>query len=95
MLRRVVDLILAALAAHRATLMVLAEGGPGDIFQILRDFVDEKYEPEHWVYRGMECPYCISFWLALVFLLAPPFIREWFAVAEVAGRLYDYDRSKN
>lgn len=90
--RRLLDLFLVSLAAYRATWMILAEAGPADSLQHLRDFVYKNYDESHWIYRGIHCPYCISFWMVLLFMIAPNFIREWFAVSEIARRLVDYDR---
>jgi hypothetical protein len=92
MLSRVVDLALAGLAAYRATVMILFEDGPADSLQCLRDFIYDNYDENHWIRRGFDCPYCISFWMVLLFMLAPKFIREWFAVSEAVRRLVDYDR---
>lgn len=86
-----IDAILVGLAAYRATYMILGEDGPFDLVRKLRDGIYSKYEEDHWIYRGFHCPYCISFWAALFFTLAPSPIRKWVAAAEVARRLIEYD----
>jgi len=93
-MQRGLDLCLAVLAAYRLTWMILTEDGPADIFGRLRNYIYDHYPPDHWIYRGFSCPYCISFWLALVFIIAPPRLREWLAVAEGARRLIDYGMEK-
>ncbi len=92
MLQRPFNLILIALAANRATWMILFEAGPADSLQYLRDFIYANYDENHWLHRGINCPYCVSFWIVLLFMIAPKFVREWFAVSEIVRRLIDYDR---
>jgi len=73
--------------------MVLGEDGPFDILQRLRDFIYSNFEEDHWIYRGFHCWYCLSFWLSLFFLMTPEFVAQWFTSAELARRLFDWDRS--
>lgn len=86
-------LVVVAMAAYRATWMLLGEDGPADIVAHFRNFIYETYPEEHWVARGFNCPYCISFWMSLIFILMPANVAEWFAASELARRLADYDGS--
>ena len=91
MSEKTLKVILATLGAYRATNMVLFEDGPADIFQRLRNLIYSNFQEGHWVYRGFNCPYCVSFWLALGLLIAPGFVREWLAVAAGAQWLIKKD----
>jgi hypothetical protein len=89
------DVALAALAAYRATYMILGEDGPFDLVRKLRERIYSNYKADHWIYRGFDCPYCISFWAALFFVLAPSPVRKWFAAAEIARRLIEHDSASS
>jgi hypothetical protein len=53
--------ILAILATYRLAHVVAMEDGPFDAFTRLRTRVGQAT----WVGRGIACPLCLSFWLAL------------------------------
>lgn len=65
-------LVIAALAVYRVAFMVAREEGPADVFDRLR-LAAAKLPSEqvgnrtraHWIQRGLGCPLCISWWLAL------------------------------
>ncbi len=90
--QRVVRLVVVAAAAYRATWMILAEDGPGDILMTFRAMIYETFDESHWIHRGFNCPFCISFWMVLIFMICPKFIANWFAAAELARRIVEYDR---
>lgn len=64
----------ATLAVYRLAFMVAREEGPFDVFDRLRlaaqrlpsipDTQPNRLRP-HWIARGIGCPLCISWWLAL------------------------------
>lgn len=58
--------ILAVLAVYRLCHMLAVEDGPFDIFFRVREAVQNKFGPAHWVSRGFNCPLCMSFWVSLV-----------------------------
>lgn len=65
-------IILAILAVYRLAYMVSREDGPLDLFTRLRtaasrlpERVEGNRRQPHWVARGVACPLCISWWLAL------------------------------
>lgn len=53
--------VLAALAVYRVAHLVAIDEGPFSVFLILRVALGQK----HWWGRGLHCPVCLSFWLAL------------------------------
>lgn len=64
----------ATLAVYRVTMMITREEGPFDVFDRLRTAANRlPSQPDalpnrlrsHWVARGLACPLCVSFWLAL------------------------------
>jgi hypothetical protein len=55
--------LVAALAVYRLSRMVAEEEGPGAIFTKLRGAFDP--DQQTWVGRGLNCPICVSFWVAL------------------------------
>lgn len=65
---------LAVLATYRVARMLALEDGPFDLFVRVRARIDP--EQITWVGRGINCPLCISFWVALVFALLLPFV-DW------------------
>jgi len=56
--------------------------GPFDLAVNLRRFVLQRTRPTHWLATGIECPICVSFWVALflyplLHLRAPVDLREY------------------
>lgn len=70
------------LGVYRVTRMVVKEDGPGDVFVTLRTAVSEQW-PGQWPEDGINCPYCVSVWAALVLALAvrPGSILGWVLMA--------------
>ena len=63
--------ILAVLAAFRLTIMAISEDGPFRIALHIRSFFYVKADnnpDSFWdhLWAGITCPYCVSFWLALL-----------------------------
>lgn len=86
---------LAVLAVYRPARMIALEDGPGNVFQDLRGSL---LKAPAWVQKGISCPLCIGFWLAvlpaaiLVWCLALPlwsFFGLWAAVAGGQAFLWD------
>lgn len=74
--------ILAALATYRAARMIAMEDGPFDIFTRLQERIGQKT----WIGRGLSCPLCVGFWIALIpaiYLASnlPEFFLLWFGIA--------------
>jgi hypothetical protein len=55
--------LLSVLAVYRVARMVALEDGPGNVFQDVRGAL---LRAPAWVQKGMSCPLCLGFWLALV-----------------------------
>ena len=65
---RMRDLIIAALATYRIVRLVIGEEGPFGLAQKLRNVADP--DQRSWVGRGLNCPWCISFWIGPVAVCA-------------------------
>lgn len=59
------EIILAILATYRIARMIAIEEGAFGVFEWVRSKVDPRQNT--WLGRGMNCPMCISFWVALAF----------------------------
>ena len=76
----ILEIALSILATYRIALMFSTEEGAFGIFDKVRERFDPKQET--WLGRGLNCPLCIGFWIALVFaLFLPNPLLSWFAVA--------------
>jgi hypothetical protein len=58
-------LVLAVLATYRIARMLAMEEGPFGLFDRVRARIDP--DQETWLGRGLNCPLCIGFWVALLF----------------------------
>lgn len=95
-----VPALIAALAVYRVSFMIAREDGPFDVFERLRLLAITRYPPEttgnrtrpHWIVRGISCPLCISWWLALpaALIVAPDVsaLGLWPAIAGLCLFLY-------
>ena len=61
------EIVLAILATYRVASMLATEEGAFGIFQSIRERIDPQQET--WLGRGINCPLCIGFWVALVLAL--------------------------
>jgi hypothetical protein len=61
-------IIIASLATFRMTRLVTIEEGPFGLALRLRGLLDP--DARTWVGRGMACPWCVSFWLGPLAVLA-------------------------
>lgn len=62
------DTLIAVLAVARVAYLIASEEGPFSVAARLRGLFDP--DQRTWVGRGLNCPLCISFWLALLLALA-------------------------
>lgn len=60
-MKNVFTFIIASLATHRLIRLVMADEGPFGVMQWLRDHADP--DGKTWVGRGLNCPWCLSFWI--------------------------------
>lgn len=58
--------ILATLATFRITYLIVYETGPWALAERLRSWVVNHYGPKSWQAEGIQCPLCVSFWIALI-----------------------------
>lgn len=80
--------VLVGLATFRLTYAILIEDGPMDIFIKFREYILTRYNETHWINKGFSCPFCVSFWVALVLTTLPSIVSEWLASAEVTRLLF-------
>lgn len=93
-----IQIFLAVLATYRIASMLATEEGAFGIFAAIRERIDP--EQTTWLGRGLNCPLCIGFWVALAFAAIltcpalPDFIfwrdlmLNWFAIAGGQALLY-------
>lgn len=55
--------VLATLTVYRLSTAITREKGPFGLFLRLRGAVDP--DQQTWLGEGLNCPFCVSFWLAL------------------------------
>lgn len=73
--------VIVALVLLRISVAIGWEDGPFDVFAKLRHRVGQK----EWYGRGLNCPSCISFWLAWpLALLLPWYGWGWFVLLALA-----------
>lgn len=76
-----ISLVVATFAVYRVSRMVALEEGPFEIFLNARGWAYNKFE-QVWVRRGLTCPLCISFYVALPAAVIIYFFNhlEWYAI---------------
>lgn len=82
-------ILLAILGTYRIAHMLVAEEGPFLIFEKWRAWALDRFSRERWLYNGVTCVLCISFWLALpvAWLMRRgdkekrPFLLDWWGTA--------------
>lgn len=90
MIEIMISIILAVLATYRLARMFALEDGPADVFANLRN----RFDSDSWFARGLRCPLCVGFWIALgVALLVPfsswqMFILTWLGIAGAQAIIY-------
>lgn len=73
-LEGLLNIILLSLAVARLTVLITEETGPGRVAERFRMYVLLKFGAESWVTEGVNCPRCVSFWLALIAAFIWPFV---------------------
>lgn len=73
--------LMALLAVYRVAYLIAAERGPFDVAIRLRTVIAERYGDQHWMTAGVNCPLCISFWLAFAVRVAPAWLVEALGLA--------------
>lgn len=70
-------LLLLTLAVYRGAYMVALEDGPFEVFIILRSVATDVFGYKHWIAKGLRCPLCTSWWLALPAGALGAWLVEW------------------
>lgn len=74
-------MILSALAIWRITSLIVREDGPGDIFARIRAAAGVYREGEMSnLAKGITCPWCVSMWVAIVFVVLELAIPKWLTI---------------
>lgn len=86
------EILLAILATYRVARMLAMEEGPLGIFAKFREHIDPQQTT--WIGRGINCPLCIGFYVAIVIAILLPFatwselILQWLGIAGGATILH-------
>ena len=79
--------VIASLAVYRLSVMLALELGPLNAFAELRGAVWRyvRGRSDHWLWKGINCPLCLSFWLGWLAALALPWQGwAWYALTALA-----------
>lgn len=96
-----ISFAVASFACYRISRMIAQEEGPFEIFLDLRTFIWEKGKGKAWVEKGISCPLCWSFWIAIPIALLVTlqlhyewyaFFWLWFALSGTASFLYKVEQ---
>lgn len=79
-----IDACLRILATYRLARMIAYEDGPWDVLVSLRTWAERDPLLE----KGVNCPLCLSFWLALVMVFAPRWAVRWLGIAGAAALIH-------
>lgn len=80
-------LLVAALATYRLSTAIAYEDGPWRAFDRLREWASARASARRlpwWVAEGLQCPRCLSVWIALVFVPAMAWPPSAFVLAVLA-----------
>ena len=72
MARSTTEILIYFLATWRLSILITQEEGPGMVFSKIRktfgaELFIEDWDILPWYSKLLQCPYCISFWIALFF----------------------------
>lgn len=80
-------LILAMCATYRIARLLAYEEGPAEVATWLRN----RWTRDDWIGRGLRCPLCLGFWIALPAALAcgvEPWWLTWLGIAGAQAALH-------
>lgn len=92
-----ISFVVASLVVYRLSRMLALEEGPFDIFMETRAWAWKRFEGKAWIQAGIQCPLCISFWLAIPIAILVTlqlhypfyaFFWLWLALSGAASFLY-------
>jgi len=78
--------LLMAAIVYRLTLLIVYDEGPFGVCRRLRSAIDPAQRT--WIGRGITCPLCVSFWLALpggLILQQDVWYLNWLAIAGIVA----------
>lgn len=78
--------VVLVFAVYRVATDMAWMSGPFHMFEIVRGFVMVKFGFLHWITEGVNCPICLSFWIASPLIYTHGLI-WWLAVAGASGFL--------
>lgn len=76
-----ISLVVATFVVYRISRMIALEEGPFEVFTTIRTILYNTKYPE-WIRRGIICPLCIGWWIALpiAILVTYQVHLDWYAV---------------
>lgn len=84
--------VTAVFATYRVSFMITQEDGPAYLFKRIRKMAHDRTidTPQQWVYEGINCVLCVSFWLswvtaALIWLSGVHDVPIWLMALSIAG----------
>ena len=81
------NIVLVIFATSRLSSLIAEEAGPFRILDRTRNWLQDRVGQDHWLADGLNCRFCVSFWVALIAVLVfdyvPLVVWLWLLVAEV------------
>lgn len=78
--------LVAVCATYRLAHMIAREDGPVEVFLSLRTWLHtHSSRRTRWIVAGVDCPLCLSFWLAWLIALLLPWLGVAFFVLTSLG----------
>jgi len=89
----VINIALGILFTYRLSRLIVGEMGPFNLFDKIRSFIMSRYDSDHWLYNGIGCPLCVSFWIAIIAAIytTPDLIHfplHWLGIAGAVTLIY-------
>lgn len=83
-----IELAATIFAVFRLALLLTEEEGPFELAARWRSL----FPDDNWIGRGVRCPLCVSFWLALIpaLWLFDPWPLYWLGIAGAVAALVEY-----
>ena len=92
-------LFLAVFATYRASILIVSEDGPFYLFTRIRRLAHRTLDTKlAWIYEGLTCFMCVSFWISLLTavglrmsgLTDLPLLLVWLGIGGCATVLFKY-----
>lgn len=82
----VIFFIAASFAVYRISTDMAWMSGPFHLYDYMRGWTLQKFGLHSWITEGVNCPICLSFWVAFPLLITHGIV-WWLAVAGAAAFL--------